>query len=216
MTKPKNFMFKFSLTKLPIVLILSAITLFVSSCNPSEKEDAKAAPKLPGDLAGMVLEAIPGSTVQYARQINASGNLEIEGFVENEKKTGMWIEYNPDGDIKLINNYVDGLLEGTAMRMTFRNQVDLRLNYKRGKMDGPWTSYKFGKIVEERLYKNDQLDGVSKLYDERTWKLKQEVEYKEGKQHGYFRYYDEEGNITLEYQYENGEKKSGGMVEPKK
>jgi hypothetical protein len=215
MTKLMNCMFKFSLTKRSIVLMMSIITLFASSCKPGEKEAAKEAPKLPGDLAGMVVEAIPGSTVQYARQIGATGNLEIEGFVENEKKTGMWIEYNPDGDIKLINNYVDGLLEGTAMRMTFRNQVDLRLNYKQGKMDGPWTAYKFGKIVEERLYKNDKLDGVSKLYDERTWKLKQEVQYKDGLQHGYFRYYDEDGNITLEYQYENGKKVSGGMVEPK-
>ena len=53
-----------------------------------------------------------------------------------------------------------------------------------------------------------------KTFDERTFKLKQEVEYKNGLQDGYFRYYDEEGNVTLEYEYKEGEKIKGGIVEP--
>lgn len=209
-------MFKCSLTNLSIVLTMSLITILASSCNPGEEKAAESAPKAKGELKDMILEPIPGSTIQYARQMGTAGNLEIEGFVENDKKTGMWIEYTPDGDILLINNFVNGLLEGNAMRMTFRNQVDLKLNYKQGKLNGPWTSYKFGKIIEERNYKNDKLDGIAKTYDERTFKLKQEVQYKDGVQDGFFRYYDEEGNITLEYEYKNGEKVSGGIVEPKK
>jgi antitoxin component YwqK of YwqJK toxin-antitoxin module len=209
-------MFKFSLTKLSIVLTMSIITLFASSCKPGEEKAADPAAKPKGDLKDMTFEDIPGSSIKYARQMGTAGNLEIEGYVENDKKTGMWIEYTPDGDIQLINHYVDGLLEGTAMRMTFRNQVDLRLNYRQGKLDGQWTTYKFGKIIEERSYKNDKLDGVSKTYYDRSFKLKQEVQYKDGKQDGYFRYYDEDGNITLEYEYKNGEKVGGGIVEPKK
>ena len=219
MTKLMKSMFKYSLTKLSIVLTLSIITLFASSCKPSEEKVAAepagaAAPT--GELKDMAMEAIPGSNTKYARQIGKAGNLEIEGFVENDKKVGMWIQYTPDGDIQLINHYVDGLLEGTAMRMTFRNQVDLRMNYKQGKLDGPWTSYKFGKITEERLYKNDKLDGMTKTYNTRNWKLKQEAEYKNGVQDGIFRYYDEEGTLSLEYTYKNGEKVSGGIIEQKK
>src|SRR6187200_1437198 len=129
MTKLMKSMFKYSLTKLSIVLTLSIITLFASSCKPGEEKVAAepagaAAPS--GELKDMAMEAIPGSNTKYTRQIGKAGNLEIEGFVENDKKVGMWIQYTPDGDIQLINHYVDGLLEGTAMRMTFRNQVDLR------------------------------------------------------------------------------------------
>ena len=34
----------------------------------------------------------------------------------------MWIQYTPDGDIQLINHYVDGLLEGTAVNVVTRNE----------------------------------------------------------------------------------------------
>lgn len=209
-------MFKFSLTKNAILLVISIITLTASSCKPGTGSTADTSGQGDGDLAGMVMEDIPGSNIQYARRLDAGGNIHLEGFVENGKKTGQWIEYGSEGDIALINHYVNGLLEGTAMRMAFRNQVDLKVTYKQGKMNGPWTSYKFGKVVETRLYKNDKLDGTSKTFDDRTFKLKQEVEYKDGLQDGFFRYYDEDGNVTLEYEYKNGEKISGGIVEPNK
>lgn len=166
---------------------------------------------LPTDLQGLALEDIPGSDIKYARQINASGAVEIEGFVLNNKRTGMWIQYGTNGDIGLINHYVDGKLEGVVLRMTYRNQVDLKSTYKQGELDGPWTSYKFGKVIEERMYKQGKLDGLVKLYDDRTFKVKQEAQYKNGVQDGYFRYYDEDGNVTLEYEFKNGEKVSGGM-----
>lgn len=210
-------MFKSSLTKTSIVLLMSALSLFFIACK-KDSANASGAGKatLEGDLAGLVLEDIPGSDVKYARQVSSSGVLQIEGFVKDGKKTGMWVEYTPEGDVLLINHYVDGMLEGAAMRMSFRNQVDLKLNNKQGKLDGAWTAYKFGKVIETRQYKNDKLEGVTRMYDDRTFKLKQEVEYKNGVQDGIYRYYDENGNVTLEYEYKNGEKVSGGMVEPNK
>lgn len=193
------------------VLILMSTLLFFSAC---KKETAASSPVTAsgsGDLAGLILEDIPGSPVKYARQINSAGVLEIEGFVKDNKKTGMWMQFNAQGDVGLINNYVDGLLEGVALRMTYRNQVDLKSTYRKGKLNGPWVTYKYGKVTEERNYIDGLLDGTAKVYDDRTFKLKQEAQYKNGVQDGYFRYYDEDGNITLEYTYKNGEKLSGGM-----
>ncbi len=209
-------MFKFSLTNNAILLIISILMLTISSCKPGEGQTAAPGEEGTGELAGMILEDIPGSNIKYARRLDAGGNVHIEGLVENDKKTGQWIEYTSEGDIVLINHFVNGMLEGTSMRMSFRNQVDLRLNYKQNKMHGSYTAYKFGKVVETRSYKDDKLEGTSRTYDDRTFKLKQEVEYKDGKQDGMFRYYDEDGNVTLEYEYKNGEKVSGGIVEPPK
>ncbi len=207
-------MLKISLKKNNILLIISVLTLIISSCAPGAQKTGDATTKGEGDLANMLMEAIPGTNTQYARQLDAVGNVQIEGFVEDGKKTGLWIQYTPEGDIALINHYVKGLLEGTSMRMSFRNQVDLRLNYKQGKLDGPWTAYKFGKIIDQRFYVNDKLEGTARTYDDRSFKLKQEVQYKNGLQDGFFKYYDESGNVTLEYEYKNGEKVSGGIVEP--
>ena len=209
--KRMKAMFNSSLTKICIPLILSALVVFLPSCKPGAPKTEEGG----GNLTGMTLEEIPGSAVQYARQPDSTGTGRVEGFVENGKKTGQWIEYNAEGDISWIKNYVNGKLEGTALRMTFRNQVDLKLNYKQDQQDGPWTAYKFGKVIEQRNYKAGKLDGTVMTYDDRTFNLRQEVQYKDGLQDGYFKYYDDEGNVTLEYEYKKGEKVSGGMVEKK-
>lgn len=207
-------MFKSSLTKMGMLLTVSVFTLFIWSCKQGAGKESPAAAS--GDLKGLVFENIPGTSIRYARQIDSSGQVQIEGFVDGDKKTGQWIEYTPEGDVILINHYVNGMLEGVAMRMSFRNQVDLRPTYKQNMLDGPWTAYKFGKVIEQRNYKAGKLDGTMKTFDDRTFKLKQETQYKDGLQDGYFKYYDEAGNVTLEYQYKKGEKVSGGMVEPGK
>ena len=192
----------------PLTFICLALLI---SCEPKSPEAAAGT----GDLSGFEITEIPGSAFQYAVRKDGNGQLVFEGYVSGDKKSGQWLEYNPEGEIILVENYVDGLKEGVALKMTSRGQVDLRSRYHKGILHGPWTQFKFGKVMEERTYNNGKLDGVVKSYDDRTWKLKQEVQYKDGQQHGYYRYYDENGNITLEYEYKNGEKVSGGIVEKK-
>jgi antitoxin component YwqK of YwqJK toxin-antitoxin module len=58
--------------------------------------------------------------------------------------------------------------------------VDLRANYRQGKLEGPYTLYKYGKVVETRFYKNNKLDGTVRQYDESKFTLKSEAEYKDG------------------------------------
>lgn len=205
-----------SLSKGYIALIISFVILSSIACKQDASGGAASTPAADGELAGFILEAIPGSSVQSAKRLDGAGNVQIEGFVENGKKTGQWIEYTGEGDISKISHYVNGLLEGTVVRMSFRNQADQKSTYKQNKLDGQLVVYKFGRMIESRFYKNDKLDGTAITYDDRTFKVKQEVQYRDGLQDGYFKYYDEEGNVTLEYQYKKGEKLSGGIVEPKK
>ena len=47
-----------------------------------------------------------------------------------------------------------------------------------------------------------------------TGRLQKEINYKMGVQDGYFRYYNESGQINMEYLYKDGEKISGGIVDP--
>lgn len=189
----------------PIILIL---VLALTGC--ATKDPVPEAGE--GDLAGFELTAIPGSAIQHAVRKDANGQFVFEGYVLDNKRTGEWLEYSPEGDILMIENYVDGLKEGVSLKLTPRGQIEIRARYHRGLLHGPWKQYKFGKLIEERNYAGGDLDGVVKTYDDHTWKLRQEVQYQHGKQHGYFRYYDDAGNVTLEYQYKNGEKVSGGIV----
>lgn len=188
------------------ILLGSCIFLLASACKPS-------APKAGSDdLAGFELTDIPGTTIKTAKRKDPSGQVVVEGFVDADKKTGQWIEYNNEGDVISINNYINGLLEGPALKLSYRGQIDQRSSYHLNLLDGPWIQYKFGKVVETRGYKNGKLDGYVKLFDNNTYKLRQETEYKDGLQDGYFRYYDDDGNISVEYQYKNGKKLSGGIV----
>ena len=92
----------------------------------------------------------------------------------------------------------------------------LESNYVNNKLEGRWARYRYGKTTEEANYKNGQLDGLYKIYNvDAAGKssIQKEAEYKDGKQHGYFKAYDPAGNLIVSYQYENGQKVSGGAVE---
>src|SRR5688572_7141518 len=187
------------------------VVLLLNSCKPAAPKAAEGT----GDLSGYIIEDIPGSTTKYAVKKNAADQMAAEGFITNDKRSGQWVEYSPEGEIILIENYVDGLREGLSIKMSTRGQMDMKSRYKQGDLHGQFIQYKFGKIVEDRTYANGKLDGLLRKYDDRTWKLRKEMQYKQGELHGFFRHYDDEGNVTLEYQYENGVKLGGGIIEKK-
>lgn len=201
----------------PTALKFFSFALFVSltllSCK--DKDPLVETKSGTGDLEGFQIVALPNSQIQSAT-LDENGRRIIEGYLDaNGKKTGQWVEYIPEGDIVLIENFVDGAREGMVLKFTNHGQIENKSYYKQGVLHGPWVQYKFGKVIEERNYDMGKLDGVVKMYADRTWKLTQEIQYKQGKQHGYFRHYDDAGNVTLEYEYKDGEKVSGGIVEKK-
>jgi antitoxin component YwqK of YwqJK toxin-antitoxin module len=191
------------------ILFGCCIFLITPGCKSSAPKAGK------GDLTGYELVDIPGTTIKAAKRKDPNGQVVIEGFVDGDKKTGEWVEYNNDGDVTTISNYFNGMLEGPTYKFSFRGQIDQRATYHLDQLDGPWIQYKFGKIMETRNYKDGKLNGSVKIFDPKSYKLRQETEYKNGLQNGFFRYYDDEGNVTLEYEYKNGEKVKGGMIEKK-
>lgn len=131
----------------------------------------------------------------------------------NGQKTGVSVTYFPEKGLpkKLVtlNNEV---LDGPYMEFNSRGQIVKMANYKNGELDGEYATYKFGKAIEISTYKDGKLDGTYRSYFSNSDKLQKEAEYKEGVQHGIFRQYSEEGQVVLEYEYNNGEVIKGGMV----
>ena len=132
----------------------------------------------------------------------------------NGKKVGAWLTYHPGGEYpaKLIT-YVNGNYHGPYYEYNDRGQITLKAHYRNNKLDGDWASYSFGRPKKKAQYNDGQLDGQYLEYDLRSGKLQKEINYKDGKQHGMFRFYDPEGNIMMEYEYKDGEKVDGGVVE---
>lgn len=112
-----------------------------------------------------------------------------------DKKEGTAFIYYPDGRIKQTINYRNGKKEGISKEFDQNGEIITLLEYnndflisrerinrrdEQGLRQGTWKEfYPSGAIKSERTYKNDQL-------------------------HGYYKEYDEKGNLILTMLYENG------------
>lgn len=156
-----------------------------------------------------------GSGGQKADKKDGAGVYIENGYLLNGVKNGIWRTYNDDGKVKTITNYLNGLKNGPYYEFSNRGQIELAADYLNDKLDGLYAKYKFGRPTIETQYRNGLIHGVHKEYFQNKDNLQKEVHFKDGKQDGKLTYYDEEGNVTLEYEYKNGEKVGGGMIEKK-
>lgn len=168
-----------------------------------------------GNLEGYTVESISGTNVSKATKKNAGGQLIEQGFISGGKRNGTWISYYDGehvGKIKTIASYSDGLLTGPYLELSNRGQIETEVNYANNQYNGRYAKYKFGRAQQESFYKDNQLDGPYREYSS-NGKLQKEINYKGGIQHGMMRYFNEKGQTTVQYEYKNGEKVGGGMVE---
>lgn len=175
--------------------------------------DNSGIPEGPVDANEYTVIDIAGTSVKVLEKYDEKNILIESGETLNDLKTGMWSTYYADGRVKSITSYLAGKLNGVQVNFSDRGHVELQAFYKNDLLHGNWTTYKSGsRKIEERVYLLGNLEGINRHYD-KSGKLQKEIGFKNGVQHGIYKYYDAKGNITLEYEYENGKKISGGMVE---
>lgn len=193
------------------IILLLALAIAFWSCNPTNTV-APSGPVM--DTTGYDLTDTPGG-LQYVTKKDENGNLLENGYLENGVKQGTWSTYTSAGPFpKTTTSYVNGNYHGLYLSFNDRGQVELIASYRDNKLHGHWGKYRFGRPEESANYKDGELDGVYTKYFPRDGKIQTTIEYKDGVQDGYYRFFNEEGQITLEYLYKNGEKVSGGIVTP--
>ena len=195
-----------------------ALVVMLSACNQAEVSNQGVAKTSEGTsqaaLEGYEVNYIEGSNAQRLVKRNAEGVIIEEGMIYNGEKVGAWIEYDAEGTFPAkLTTYADGQYNGTYLEFNTRGHITLRATYKKNQLDGPWAAYSFGRVEKQANYKNGALDGTYLEFNKKTGNLQKEVNYKDGQQHGAYRFYDEEGNVMLEYEYRDGEKIEGGVVE---
>ncbi len=190
------------------IILLAIISMFMYACGGGTTTGASA------DLAGYESENVSGTNITKAIKKNANGEIIEKGFVSNGKRNGMWISYwdgDNTGKIKTIASYTDGMLNGPYLELSNRGQIEKEVNYLKNQYDGKFIQYKYGRMEKEINYKGNELNGPSIDYDNKGNKQKVQ-NFKNGKLHGKWQTFNEEGELTLEYEYKNGEKVSGGIV----
>lgn len=166
------------------------------------------------DLSKFEKVDIPGTGYQRVLRKNAEGKVLEEGLVENGKRNGTWVIYHTDRDVpRVIASFVNDLYNGPYFEFNKQGQVDLQCAYVNNVLHGYFARYRIGRKTEEGNYKMGKLDGVYKKYYENRSIVQQENTYKDGQLHGKTRFFDEKGNVIVEYDYENGQKIKGGIVE---
>lgn len=193
------------------LLIFSILTLY--SCGAGSNTVKVGTPSANADLAGFTELAMTGSNAVYNEMKNGAGGMSQSGYTVNGKKNGPWLTYHEDnGRIQTLTSWVDGQLNGPTLKFNNRGQIESKSEYKAGQFDGVVETYKFGRTEKSTPYVNGKIEGMYEEFNQKGKLLKQ-IEFKNGAQDGSMKYFDDEGNITVEYIYKNGEKVSGGIVE---
>lgn len=181
-------------------------------------ETAEPAPTMAttGDFSGYEITKVAGSNFEKATKKNAqTGQLMEDGYILNGRKTGTWTTYHPNDNITVYTatNYVDGKKEGVYIEAEKNNRVKTIGSYANDVKHGKWITYNFSRRESEQDYKNGKLHGFSRTFYKtgKDGQVKEEIEFENGVQNGVYRYYKEDGSISIDYVYKNGE-----IVERKK
>ncbi len=166
-----------------------------------------------------------------------SGNIRYKGYFINDKPTGTFMYYHPNGKMKSVLNYdskgcataelywdngkraARGFYDENNERdktwyIYFEDEVlSAVISYKHGVADGPVKMYYpgSGKKVLECEYKDGKLNGYYKKFFESGLVI-EEGPYVNATRHGYWKFYSTTGTVEEEGMYVNGERDGDWLV----
>ena len=195
-------------------LFYALLMFALQSCQPAPEPPVAATGTASFDDTEYELYSIKGTATQRAERHDEAGGLVATGYVLDGKMHGNWTTYDPIKKLpKSSSSYVEGILDGPYFEFDDLGRFSLIAHYKNNELNGHYGVYKIGRPEMVATYVDGQLDGILVEYDYRNGKPKKEVTYKMGKKHGPLRYFNPQGEITVQYLYEEDEKVSGGIVE---
>lgn len=181
------------------------LLVIIWSCSSTSSEGPKY------DLKGFETENIGGGA-QLVSYRAADGSLVARGTILNGVRNGTWLTFHSGkNSIEVLTTYVNGRKNGVEITFNERGQIESRIDYKNDVLHGLNAKYRFGRPTEEISYKDGVMDGPFSIFDNQGL-VQRKGAFKAGKQHGILQYFDDKGNVTLQYEYRNGEKISGGIV----
>lgn len=188
------------------LLLMCLLAIVSISCENSTSSQR-------ADLKGYNTENIGGGTT-YAEFLSQSNWPLSTGHTVNGAKNGSWMTYHDNSNrIKTISSYANGSKNGPEVTLNERGTTESVKHYRNDVLHGLSIVYKNTRTLSETSYKNGKLDGPFSIFDEVSGKIQRSGAFKNGLQDGELLYYDDQGNITLRYEYKDGQKVGGGIVD---
>ena len=190
--------------------LISICVLLTIGCTP---EGPNSGPAADFDLTGYETTAFPNGVTRVQKR-DQNGVMIEEGYLKDGKKEGVWTTYSAKRP-QSVTSYIDGHKYGKELVFSSLLQITDEATYTNDILNGRKGRYKRGRPLEEGYFIENKPHGVQKLYFESgadQGKLRQFTEYNHGQIHGKLKMYNASGEVTIEYDYKNGEKISGGIV----
>jgi len=139
------------------------------------------------------------------RGVLKSGETVLEeGDVLKGQRHGTWLTYYPDGKIQTITSYLNGKKQGPEIQIDNSGYITTKSPYVQGNLHGEFKGYTRGRITDRRNYAGGKLHGLKQRYYP-SGTIMEESYYVNGTIDGEARWYNQQGEITIKYTYDNGE-----------
>ena len=176
------------------------LSVFLVSCGEkAEYGDFEDVP------AGAEIEKFEDNPDLSRVTVNRAGRVVEQGDYYRGYRHGAWTEFNPStGSVSTVTSYVNGVKEGIFVKLDTKGAIVEKLSFHNDQPHGQYLKLNRGKILEIREYSYGVLHGMmQKYYDNGT--LMEESTFINGQREGMARWYDQDGTLTIEYEYRNGE-----------
>ncbi|MBK8846177.1 MAG: toxin-antitoxin system YwqK family antitoxin [Bacteroidetes bacterium] len=141
--------------------------------------------------------------LEFLEVRNQSDEIAESGYLLQGKKDGVWKKYYTNGPLNRLEEYSDGVLNGTVVELNRGGTIDLDENYVDGKLHGLRVKYHYGMQSVIEHYKSGLLHGEKIMYYENSQKQEEGV-YNNGKREGETKWYNQDGKLITMYTYKDG------------
>ncbi len=154
-------------------------------------------PKQPSAIKTFSENGKKAQIVYYSQR----GKKISEGQLIDRKREGKWKYYhNKSGNIMMIENYQNDMLQGTRTSYYDNNQISETIEFVNNNKEGKQLIYSVnGVLIKEFTYRNNKLHGANKFFNGKG-ELTIDGNYRNNKKTGVWKYY-KGGNLIREKQY---------------
>ncbi|MCA9521101.1 MAG: toxin-antitoxin system YwqK family antitoxin [Myxococcales bacterium] len=133
------------------------------------------------------------------------GRLVARRTYRNGRRDGLLLYWHPNGKLKLRAHFRDGTKEGLWEGFYSNGKPSTVQRYKADQWHGSGTSWDSQGHVTARFSFRDGVGTISR-WNPRTGRKYSEIRYRNGKEHGPIRSYNDDGTLSLIAQYSDGQR----------
>lgn len=159
----------------------------------------------PVDLTGYQLTPSTNGW-QLAERISEEGEIIRNGYVDAQGfQQGSWTSWEGPRSPSVVENYVDGKLHGARVEFDPVGRLRKIEHYKMGVLDGRYAEFRAAIPQVTATYRDGEYHGTYRAHTLQNGKVNRTIEYRNGKQDGPMRWYNDDEELIQERTYKNGE-----------